>query len=168
MFNDYDLKLINQILTKYKTWYNKCIKKALTYKITSISNTYTEAKVVKNKKETIHKFFPVGIYNEDKQEFKYIKGINKIILKNILERYDIKNIFGSELTIKKLFKNTVKISHDYHTVIPCLLAIFNPAFSVINNQIENLKIYSFIQLNIKCDLDYDKFIDDMSIVKKFS
>ena len=40
----------------------------------------TEALFVKNKKETIHKFFPIGIYNEDKEEFVYVKGTNKVIL----------------------------------------------------------------------------------------
>ena len=139
------------------------IKKCVAF----LNCTMTEALFVKNKKETIHKFFPIGIYNEDKDEFVYVKGTNKVILNNILKRYDIIDIFGSDSTIKKLFKHSVKLSPSEHIIILCIFAIFNPAFSIIklNPDDKNLTIYGFAQLNIKCNLDYDKFIDNMSLVR---
>ena len=73
MFNDYDKVLILKILYDYEKWYNNCMKKSLIYKIKSINSTMTEAIFVKNKKETVHKFFPIGIYYEDTQEFVYVK-----------------------------------------------------------------------------------------------
>jgi hypothetical protein len=178
MFNEHDNFLIFKILYDYEKWYNNCMKKSSTYKIKSISSTInktssfinstmTEALFVKNKKETIHKFFPIGIYNEDKYEFVYVKGTNKVILDHILKRYDIIDIFGSDSTIKKLFKATVKLSPSEHIIILCIFAIFNPAFSIIKYKPDdkNLTIYGFAQLNIKCNLDYDKFIDNMSLVR---
>ena len=161
MFNDYDYSLIIELLYHYEKWYNNCMKKALTYKIKSISDNMTEAIFVKNKKESTHKFIPFGFYDEDKQIFKYTNKVDSII-----KRYDIIDIFGSDSTIKKLFKNTVKLSSNEHIVILCIIAIFNPAFSIIKiNPKKNTTLYALVPLNIKCNLDYNKFIYNMSSVR---
>ena len=85
--------------------------------------------------------------------------------KNSLIKYDNTDIFSS--TINKLFENTVKISPKDYLVIPCLLAIANPAFNIVEFETENtnVKIYALIKLDIKCQFNYDKFLKDWSITK---
>jgi len=168
MFDSNDQFLINTVLDKYLDWCNKCLKKTLIYKLKFIPNNPSEIIGVKNGEETKYNYYPIGLYDSDKQEFTYINKINKILLEHILKHYNVKEIFGSDVTIKKIFKDIVKMTPMQQNIIPCLLSIFHPSINVIKFQFtdkKNITLYSLVKLNIKCDMDFDKFIDDMKIIK---
>ena len=170
MFDTNDSLLIYTILDKYTNYINDCMKKTLEYKLNFIPGKRTEIIAIKNGIETQHNFITIGFYHKDKNEFKFEKSINEILLNHILKKYDVINIFGSESTIKKLFKETVKMNFKEHTVIPCLISIFHPAFNIVKFEFtdkKNVIMYAMIKLNIKCKLDYDQFLYEMSIMKSF-
>ena len=168
MFDANDEFLINVVLDKYLDWCNNCLKKTLIYKFKPIPNNPIEILAIKNGKETKHNYYPIGLYDIDKEEFSYHSKINKVLLQHILKHYNIKDIFGSDATIKKIFKDTVKMTPMQQNIIPCLLAIFNPALNVVKFQFtdkKNITLYALVKINIQCDIDFDKFIDDMQLVK---
>jgi hypothetical protein len=144
------------------------MKKTLVYKLKPIPNNPTEILAIKNGKETKHNYYPIGLYDIDKQEFKYHNQVNKVLLGHILKRYNIKDIFGSDATIKKIFKDTVKMTPMEQNIIPCLISIFHPSLNVVKFEFtdkKNLTLYSLVKLNMECDMHFDTFLDDMKIIK---
>jgi hypothetical protein len=168
MFDSNDQFFINTVLDKYLDWCNKCMKKTLVYKLKPIPNNPTEILAIKNGKETKHNYYPIGLYDIDKQEFKYHNQVNKVLLGHILKRYNIKDIFGSDATIKKIFKDTVKMTPMEQNIIPCLISIFHPSLNVVKFEFtdkKNMTLYSLVKLNMECDMHFDTFLDDMKVVK---
>jgi hypothetical protein len=172
MFDTNDKLLITTILKKYTKYIKDCMKKTLEYKLIFNPESTTEIMAIKNDIKSSHLFFPIGIYYKDIKEFKYYQDINNFLLDHIEKNYDLVDIFGSDSTIKKLFNSNVQISAKEHLVILCLIAIMNPAFNIVkfeledNNKImKNKTMYALVKLNIECELDYDKFLNEMSIYK---
>ena len=172
MFNTNDKLLITTILKKYTKYIKDCMKKTLEYKLIFNPESTTKIMAIKNNIKTSHAFFPIGIYYKDIKEFKYHQDINNFLLDHIEKNYDLVDIFSSDSTIKKLFNSNIQISAKEHLIIPCLISIMNPAFNIVkfeledNNKImKNKTMYALIKLNIECKLDYDKFLDEMSIYK---
>jgi hypothetical protein len=172
MFDTNDKLLITTILKKYTKYIKDSMKKTLEYKLIFNPESTTEIMAIKNNIKTSHSFFPIGIYYKDIKEFKYHQDINNFLLDHIEKHYDLDNIFGSDSTIKKLFNSNVQISTKEHLVILCLIAIMNPAFNIVkfeledNNKImKNKTMYALVKLNIECELDYNKFLNEMSIYK---
>ena len=54
------------------------------------------------------------------------------ILEQHLYKYDIKDLFGTDSTIKKLFTNVVKIENKDEFAIPFFIAMMNPAFNLVS------------------------------------
>jgi hypothetical protein len=176
MFDTNDTLLISMILNKYSDYIYDCMNKTLDYELSL--ETFKDSKItaIKNGKKTEHLFFPIGTYYKDKEQFQYWKDINEYLLSHLTKHYNLTDIFGSDSTIKKLFKNTVIINFKQHLVIPCFISIMNPGFNVAKFQftddkgkiMTNMTMYALVKLNIKCKLDYDKFLDEMSIYKSLS
>ena len=176
MFDTNDTLLISMILNKYTDYINDCMNKTLDYKLSL--ETFKDSKITatKNGKKTEHLFFPIGTYYKDKEQFQYWKDMNEYLVGHLTKHYDLTDIFGSDSMIKKLFKNTVMINFKYHLVIPCFIAIMNPGFNVVKFQftddkgkiMTNVIMYALVKLDIKCKLDYDKFLDEMGIYKTLS
>jgi hypothetical protein len=168
MFDANDKFLIHTVLDKYLDWCNNCLKKTLIYKFKPIPNNPTEILATKNGKETKHNYYPIGLYDINKQEFSYHNQVNKVLLGHILKRYNIKDIFGSDATIKKIFKDTVKMTPMEQNIIPCLISIFHPSLNVVKFEFtdkKNLTLYSLVKLNMECHMHFDTFLDDMKIIK---
>lgn len=172
MFDSTDKIFISTLLKNCEKYLKDCMKKTLKYKIVVEPNKDNElvAFTMKKNIKTERLFFPIGVYHNNEQEFRYYKGWNNILLEHVQKyddiiKYDNTDIFSS--TINKLFENTVKISPKDYLVIPCLLAIANPAFNIVEFETENtnVKIYALIKLDIKCQFNYDKFLKDWSITK---
>lgn len=172
MFDSTDKIFISTLLKNCEKYLKDCMKKTLKYKIVVEPNKDNElvAFTMKKNIKTERLFFPIGVYHNNEQEFRYYEGWNNILLEHVQKyddiiKYDNTDIFSS--TINKLFENTVKISPKDYLVIPCLLAIANPAFNIVEFETENtnVKIYALIKLDIKCQFNYDKFLKDWSITK---
>lgn len=172
MFDSTDKIFISTLLKNCQKYLKDCMKKTLKYKIILEPNENNElvAFTIKKNVKTKHLFFPIGVYHNNEQEFRYYEGWNNILLEHVQKyddiiKYDNTDIFSS--TINKLFENTVKISPKDYLVIPCLLALANPAFNIVEFETEdtNVKIYALIKLDIKCPFNYDKFLKDWSITK---
>jgi hypothetical protein len=176
MFDSNDTMLINMILNKYSDYIYDCMNKTLDYKLSL--ETFKDSKItaMKNGKKTEHLFFPIGTYYKDKEQFQYWKDMNEYLLDHLIKHYNLIDIFGSDSTIKKLFKNTVMINFKQHLVIPCFISIMNPGFNVVKFQftdekgkiMANVTMYALVKLDIKCKLDYDKFLSEMGIYKSLS
>lgn len=172
MFDSTDKIFISTLLKNCVKYLKDCMKKTLKYKIILEPNENNELvafTIKKNIKEE-RLFCPIGVYHNNEQEFRYYEGWNNILLEHVQKyddiiKYDNTDIFSS--TINKLFENTVKISPKDYLVIPCLLALANPAFNIVEFETEdtNVKIYALIKLDIKCPFNYDKFLKDWSITK---
>jgi hypothetical protein len=173
MFDSTDKIFISTLLKNCEKYLKDCMKKTLKYKIVVEPNKDNEliAFTVKKNIKTERLFFPIGVYHNNEQEFRYYKGWNNVLLEHVQKYDDIikydetTDIFSS--TINKLFENTVKISPKDYLVIPCLLAIANPAFNIVEFETENtnVKIYALIELDTKCQFNYNKFLKDWSITK---
>jgi hypothetical protein len=172
MFDSTDKIFIGGLLKKCLKYLKDCMKKTLKYKIILEPNKNNELvafTIQKNiKKERL--FCPIGAYHNNEQEFRYYKGWNNILLEHVQKydgiiKFDDIDIFSS--TINKLFKNTVKIYPKDYLVIPCLLAIANPAFNIVEFETEdtNVKIYALIKLDIKCPFNYDNFLKEWDVLK---
>lgn len=172
MFDSTDKIFISTLLKNCQKYLKDCMKKTLKYKIILEPNENNElvAFTIKKNVKIKHLFSPIGAYHNNEQEFRYYEGWNNILLEHVQKyddiiKYDNTDIFSS--TINKLFENTVKISPKDYLVIPCLLALANPAFNIVEFETEdtNVKIYALIKLDIKCQFNYDKFLKDWSITK---
>ena len=174
MFNSTDKIFISTLLKNCEKYLKDCMKKTLKYKIVVEPNKDNEllAFTVKKNVKTERLFFPIGVYHNNEQEFRYYEGWNNVLLEHVQKynsiiKYDeTTDIFGS--TINKLFKDTVKISPKDYLVIPCLLAIANPAFNIVEfetSEDTNLKMYTLVELDMKCPFNYNKFLKEWSITK---
>jgi hypothetical protein len=172
MFDSTDKIFISTLLKNCQKYLKDCMKKTLKYKIILEPNENNElvAFTIKKNVKTKHLFFPIGVYHNNEQEFRYYEGWNNILLEHVQKyddiiKYDNTDIFSS--TINKLFENTVKISPKDYLVIPCLLALANPAFNIVEFETEdtNVKIYALIKLDIKCPFNYDNFLKEWDVLK---
>ena len=172
MFDSTDKIFISTLLKNCQKYLKDCMKKTLKYKIILEPNENNELvafTIKKNIKEE-RLFCPIGVYHNNEQEFRYYEGWNNILLEHVQKyddiiKYDNTDIFSS--TINKLFENTVKISPKDYLVIPCLLALANPAFNIVEFETEdtNVKIYALIKLDIKCPFNYDNFLKEWDVLK---
>lgn len=173
MFDSTDKIFISTLLKNCEKYLKDCMKKTLKYKIILEPNKNNElvAFTIKNNIKKERLFCPIGVYHNNEQEFRYYKEWNDLLLEHVqkyddLIKYDDIDIFSS--TINKLFKDTVKISPKDYLVIPCLLAIANPAFNIVEfetSENTNVKIYMLIKLDMKCPFNYNKFLKEWSITK---
>jgi len=158
--------LIKILLKSYTDYIENCMKETLKYELLLNKESFENFKItaIKDKKETICDFYPIGVYNLDSKEFKYSNTKNMIL--EHLYKYNMVDIFGSDNIIKKLFHDDViKLSLKEHLIIPLLISIFNPAFDIVKFENDNYYMYAMIKLNIKCDFDWDNFLSEMGAYK---
>ena len=101
-------------------------------------------------------FFVVfGVYDLIKDNFVWQNKMN-ILLFNFSKKY--LPIFGSDETLKKLFKPVVKFDKNDMNVIPYLMEALNAEYSVIRFKSHTAYIYALVKLDdIKETFNFDEF-----------
>ena len=167
MFTDLD-KCLFRIVLNYKKIFEEVITTSLKYKINLTKDAFISNKTqvtTKNGKKIDRLIFPFGYQDKTKQKFKWLDNIKEMFLQH-MEKYDIKKIFGTDSTIKKLFESEFEISNDFHYVLPYLIAIFNPSFNLVRFQSGDIYYYALVELNIDVDFIFDDFICELVPYKK--
>lgn len=165
-FDKFD-ELFFEIVLLNKTMFEDTMKKSLDYDLgltkEIIELKTTDIKVKYKGKTSNHIIFLFGLYDKINKLFKWI-GDSNDLLQNQLNRYDIKSIFGSQRTLDKIFKHEYIISEKYHIAIPYLMAILNPAFNLVSfaSPDDSMYFYAFVNLGIKDNFIFEKFVNDMS------
>lgn len=167
MFINLD-KLLFAAVLKYRDTFEKVITKSLKYQIKLTKDVAQLKKikinVIKNGENFTRNIFMLGYHNKSEEIFRWFNSMNEIALKHI-QRHNIKDIFGSDTTIKKLFQPEIEISNKYHYVIPYLVAIFNPAYNIVRFEHGDTYVYAMIQLNIVNNFDFDDFVNEMTLYR---
>jgi hypothetical protein len=96
-----------------------------------------------------------GDYQPSLQLFTWNKDLQRIQYDMILRNY--MNVFGDDSTLKKLFQDKVKLSHNYQNVIAYLLKIVNAAFHVVRIPFQNRIYFALVKLSLKDTIDFDMF-----------
>jgi hypothetical protein len=162
-------KLYITAIKKYKKYIDFVQEKSRNYVINVTHENVTGGKldveVVKNKKTSTHKLLFFGTYKKSEGVFEWSNGVNSALLNHISDQG--KNAFGPDRIVNKFFQNVVEISEDDHYVIPILVFLSNPKFNVIwfTNPDVDMIFYSMIDLGIKDNLNYNKFVRDIDEIK---
>jgi hypothetical protein len=78
-------------------------------------------------------------------------------------------VFGSDETLKKLYRPVVKFDEKDMNVIPYLMDILNGAFNVIRFKSKNAYVYALVRLNnIKETFKFDEFNNALFIYREHS
>lgn len=93
-------------------------------------------------KEQPKYFIIFGFYNLSKNVFVWLNGMNKISFEVVKQEY--MDIFGTEETLNKLFKNEVYFDKEYMYVIPYLMEALNKwtNFNVVHFKNNDNYIYA--------------------------
>jgi hypothetical protein len=170
MFDAYD-ELFMDIILRYRVGYEKEIVKSLKYELLITSEIVSAQKMTisakKNGKTSERGILMFGIYDRHNEEWGWINGTNIALYKHLEKYGNIKEEFGSDVTINKLFVNKLQISNKFHYAIPYFIAIFNPMFNLVRFSDEDNKyyLYALVQLNIKHDFDFNNFIRNVEYYK---
>jgi hypothetical protein len=171
MFDNIDNQFFEIILLN-KHMFNDVMTKSLEYDL-DITKDIVELKTPKikvehNGKKTEKIIILFGEYNLVNNIFGWIGESNDLFIQQ-LERYDVKKIFGSYRTLDKILKKEFKISEKYHIAIPYLMAILNPAFNIVSFKTPNSTyIYALVNLGIKDNFNFEKFIKNMQKYKNLA
>jgi hypothetical protein len=124
-------------------------KKHLDRQIYEASKAYTQLK-------TKPEFFEIfGYYDLSKNIFVWQNNMN-IQVSNFSKQY--LPVFGSDETLKKLFRPVVKFDEKDMNVIPYLMDMLHGAFNVIRFKSKNAYVYALVRLNnIKETFKFDEF-----------
>jgi hypothetical protein len=166
-YTNEDLLFFSIILKSCRETYEKVITDSLSYKLyltkDIIDLKKTKIKVIDKTNKISHKqIIPFGFYDEKKKIFSWYKCMKKDFYDHLIIS-GIKKTFDSLETIDKLFLDEVIIDKKNHNVIPYVMAVFNPNFNVIRFQALDAIIYAFVKLDIEDNMNFDNFIETVSI-----
>jgi membrane-associated HD superfamily phosphohydrolase len=165
------------ILLTFTDTIEKCNKETLEYKfnLTPEIAAGREYKIKGTNKKGETSEFPIiviGYFKPENCEFVWNDNMNMIIYDEVKATSkafgsSIDEIFGSDKTLKKLFEPKVKIDLDKHNAIPYLaqLFLFNFNFVRFETDTKDLFLYTFIQINFNCPIDYDDFFKKIILYK---
>ena len=113
---------------------------------------------------------PFGVYNKSTKMWNWMKNMNEIMFDTYNKQYDLVDMFGKEAEplLKTIFSNEVKISPDDHTVIPHFIQLLNASHNLVRIEMDQESpyiMYALIDLDIKDEIDWDDFIDKMSMFR---
>ena len=172
MFDKLDELFFHTILLN-KQLFDNMINKTLEYKLNltkDIVQLQTSKIDVEYKGETKkHIIILFGLYNKIGRIYKWIGQTHKLLVEQLM-RYDVEDIFGTFHTIDKIFSSEFVIGNREHLAIPYLMAILNPALNLVRFESEDgsLYFYALINLDIKDNFIFEKFISDMRIYKNLA
>lgn len=165
------------ILLTFTDTIEKCYKQTLEYKfnITPEIATGHQYKIKGTNKKGETSEFPIiviGHYKTENAEFVWNQNMNMIIYDEVKATTvafgsSIDGIFGSDKTLKKLFEPTVKIDLDKCNSIPYLAQLFLFNYNFVRFESENGEffLYTFIQINFNCPIDYEDFFKKIILYK---
>jgi len=160
-------KYFFDIVLAFKDKFEKVITDSLRYKLHINEETAKTGKIIatKNGKETEHSIIIFGRYDRNKEVFEYLIPSN--IIREHMEKQQFDKIVGNSGISNKLFNDKVKIEKKYHYVIPYLISIYNPLFSLVRFTTENNKVdlYALIDLKLKEYFTQNDFDTFMTLVK---
>ena len=172
MFDKLDELFFSTILLN-KQLFDDMMNKTLDYKL-NLTKDIVQLKTPKievefNGKTKTHTIILFGLYDKIKKIYKWIGQTNELLIEQVI-RYDVENIFGNWQTIDKIFSSEYVIGNKEHMAIPYFIAILNPAFNLIRFESEdgNLYFYALVNLGIKDNFIFEKFISDMYIYKNLA
>lgn len=172
MFDKLDELFFSTILLN-KQLFDNTMDKSLEYKL-NLTKDIVQLKTSKievefNGKTKIHTIILFGLYDKIRRVYKWMGQTNELLGEQVI-RYDVENIFGTWHTIDKIFSPEYVIGIKEHMAIPYFIAILNPAFNLIRFESEdgNLYFYSLVNLGIKDNFIFEKFISDMNIYKNLA
>lgn len=172
MFDKLDELFFSTILLN-KQLFDNTMDKTLEYKL-NLTKDIVKLKTSKievdfNGKTKTHTIILFGLYDKIRRIYKWIGQTNELLVEQVI-RYDVENIFGTWQTIDKIFSPEYVIGNKEHMTIPYFIAILNPAFNLIKFESEDgtLYFYALVNLGIKDNFIFEKFISDMYIYKNLA
>jgi hypothetical protein len=96
--------------------------------------------------KTIPSYYVIfGYYNINNDTFYWKNNMNNISY-NITKKYHM-DVFGSNYTIKKLFRQEVSFDREYMNIIPYLMEALNEDLNVIRIKVDNCYIYALTKVD---------------------
>lgn len=172
MFDKLDELFFSTILLN-KQLFDNMMDKTLEYKLNLTKDIVqlktSNIEVEFNGKTKTHTIILFGLYDKIGRKYKWMGQTNELLAEQVI-RYDVENIFGSWQTIDKIFSPEYIIGNKEHMAIPYFIAILNPAFNLIRFESEDgtLYFYALINLGLKDNFIFEKFISDMNIYKNLA
>ncbi len=180
-FDNNDKKFLN-IFLSYSKYFEACMDKTLEYKlnlnidIATLKSVDIEATNIKTGKTKSALIILLGMYNVKNEEFIWFEPMRELLrssLENAFQRqgFKLKEVFGSDEIIDKIYQPKIKIDYKYHYAIVYFLSFFNPAFNLVKFETEDGSAYTYalIKLGIKCkDPPGDELWDKIDLYKGIS
>jgi len=167
MTDKLDNYFINMIL-QYGLVFEDVINKSLDYDInlpSDIAETLfkedVEVKNIKTGEISKHNIIFFSLYDFNKEEFIWYRGIEKMFSEQLKKYPDLSSI----PFISNLFATSkIKLGEKYKNLIPYLVAIIYSNYNIIRfiDPDSNIESYILINLGIKDSFDFDKFSDLLS------
>jgi hypothetical protein len=172
MFNKLDELFFHTILLN-KQLFDDMMDKTIEYKL-NLTKDIVQLRTSKidveyDGKTKKHIIILFGLYDKIGRIYKWMGQTNELLAEQLM-RYDVEDIFGTYQTIDKIFSSEFTIANKEHLAIPYLMAILNPAFNLIRFESEDgsLYFYALVNLGIKDNFIFEKFISDMTIYKNLA
>lgn len=168
--------LFFSIIANYRNQIEKVNKKSLEYKLNiskdnvSFKNTKLDVEHISTGEKSTHTIMPFGVYDSSTKMWNWMGNMNKFMFDIYNKQYDLVDIFGidGEPLLNTIFSDSIKISPDDHIIIPYFIQLLNDSHNLV--RIESDKnspytMYVLIDLGIKDEIDWDDFIDKMSMFR---
>jgi hypothetical protein len=172
MFDKLDKLFFDTILLNEKFFIN-AIGQTLNHKLNLTKNIMqlktTKINVEYQGETKEHMIILFGTYHKLNGIWKWIGQSNELFANHLIN-YGLDDIFGSFHTFNKIFLPEFQINVKDQFAIPCLISIFNPAFNLVSFMSEDglMFFYALVNLGIKDNFVFGKFISDMVNYKKIA